>query len=92
MTHSANPEELEGLGTTLKAQIGIVNKIISDVDGPLGSIVWTGPAKEAFRSEWDGNFKTALGKLNEAFEVAGQDCTTRAQGVRIALGTGGGGA
>lgn len=90
MTHAANPDELEALGTTLESQIEIVNKIISDVDSPLNSIVWTGPAKDAFQSEWDSSFKSALGKLNEAFGAAGRDCKQRATGVRSVLGTGAG--
>jgi uncharacterized protein YukE len=86
MTHAANPDELEALGGTLERQIEIVNKIIKDVDAPLDSIVWTGPAKDAFKTEWDTNFKSALGKLNEAFGAAGRDCKTRAVGVRTVLG------
>lgn len=89
MTHAANPDELEGLGSTLEAQIEIVERIIAAVDSPLNSIVWTGPAKDAFKSEWDTSFKGALGKLNEAFGAAGRDCKQRATGVRAVLGTGG---
>jgi uncharacterized protein YukE len=89
MTHAANPDELEGLGSTLEAQIAIVDKIVADVDSPLNSIVWTGPAKDAFKTEWDTNFKGALAKLNEAFGAAGKDCRDRAVGVRAVLGTGG---
>jgi uncharacterized protein YukE len=89
MTHAANPDELEGLGSTLEAQIAIVDKIVADVDSPLNSIVWTGPAKDAFKTEWDTNFTGALAKLNEAFGAAGKDCRDRAVGVRAVLGTGG---
>jgi hypothetical protein len=89
MTHAANPDELEGLGTTLENQIGIVEQMIKDVDSPLNSIVWTGPAKDAFKTEWDTNFKGALAKLNTAFGAAGKDCKDRAAGVRTVLGIGG---
>ena len=89
MTHAANPDELEGLGSTLEAQIAIVDKIVADVDSPLNSIVWTGPAKDAFKTEWDTNFKGALAKLNEALGAAGKDCRDRAGGGRAVLGTGG---
>ena len=85
-THAVTPEELTSLGNTLKAQIGEVNQIISSVDNPLGSIPWSGPAKDKFTEEWNGNFKSALSKLNEAFDVAGKDCIDRAEGARIALG------
>lgn len=90
MNYGANPDELEAFGTTLEGQIEIVNKIIADVDSPLRSIAWTGPAKDAFTTEWDTNFKSALGKLTEAFSAAGKDCKQRATGVRAVLGTGGG--
>lgn len=85
-SHAVTPEELTSLGGTLKSQIEAVNSIVTSVDNPLGSIAWTGPAKEKFTQEWSGNFKTALTKLNEAFEVAGSDCERRAEGARIALG------
>lgn len=85
-THGVTPEELTRLGGTLKAQIDAVNAIISAVDTPLGSIAWSGPAREKFTDEWNGAFKSALGRLNEAFQAAGTDCEQRAEGARIALG------
>lgn len=85
-THAVTPEELAGLGATLKAQIEVVESIIRSVDNPLGSIAWTGPAKQKFTDEWNGNFKVALGRLTEAFQAAGTDCEQRAEGARIALG------
>lgn len=85
-THGVTPEELTSLGGTLKAQIDAVETIIRSVDVPLGSIAWSGPAKEKFCEEWNGNFKAALAKLTEAFQVAGTDCEQRAEGARIALG------
>ncbi|MEL6889970.1 MAG: hypothetical protein AAFP84_00115 [Actinomycetota bacterium] len=84
----ANPDELHALGTTLKQQIGAVDSIIRAVDGPVGSIAWTGPARERFLEEWNGNFKSALTRLNEAFEAAGNDCVARAEGLRHVMGTG----
>ena len=85
MTHSANPDELAGLGVTLENQITVVSEMIKNVDSPLNSIVWTGPAKDAFKTEWDTNFKGALDKLNTAFEAAGKDCKDRAEAVRQVL-------
>lgn len=85
MTHSADPTALESLGSTLEKQITMVEQMIRDVDAPLNSIVWTGPAKDAFKTEWDTTFKSALGKLNEAFGAAGLDCKQRAIAVRQVL-------
>lgn len=85
-TYSVTPDELTDLGRTLKAQIDAVDTIIRSVDGPLGSIGWTGPARDKFSEEWNGNFKSALAKLNEAFRLAGTDCEQRAEGARLSLG------
>ncbi|WP_420451587.1 WXG100 family type VII secretion target [Ilumatobacter sp.] len=85
MTHAANPDELAALGVTLQNQITVVEDVIRNVDGPLNSIVWTGPAKDAFKAEWDTSFKGALGRLNAAFENAGSDCRNRAEAVRQVL-------
>ncbi len=85
-THAVTPEELSSLGGTLKAQIGVVESIIRSVDTPLASIAWSGPAKQKFTEEWNGNFKVALGRLTDAFQAAGTDCEQRAEGARLALG------
>ena len=85
-THAVTPEELTGLGGTLKAQIDVVESIIRSVDTPLATIAWSGPAKQKFSEEWNGNFKVALGRLTEAFQLAGTDCEQRAEAARLALG------
>ncbi len=85
MTHAANPDELEGFGATLEHQIATVDSMMKVVDDGLNGIVWTGPAKDAFRAQWDGEFKRALTSLNTAFGNAGSDCKQRAAGVRQVL-------
>lgn len=90
VSHGATPEELDDIGATLLAQIAIVNKIVTDVDSPLNNSSWIGPARDAFQTEWDGSFKTALTKLNDAFDATGNDCKKRAEGTRMVLGSGGG--
>jgi uncharacterized protein YukE len=89
MSHSADPDALESFGRTMKDQMLKIDQLMKDVDGPLNSIVWTGPAKDRFKSEWETSFKGALGKLNVALDAAGLDCQNRAQGVRQVLGVGG---
>ncbi len=84
----ANPDELHALGTTLQRQMAAVDEIVRQVDGPVGTIAWTGPARDRFLEEWNGNFKVALGRLNEAFEAAGADCVARADGLRAVMGAG----
>ena len=87
-TYGANPDELAQLGATLRNQIEAVNAIIRSVDAPLTSTNWSGPARERFLSEWNGSFKQALGRLNEAFDAAGTDCSRRADALRTVMGAG----
>jgi len=87
-TVSADIEELERFGKTMKDQIDKVEQLTKEVDGSLGSLVWTGPARDRFQGEWDTNFKSALGKLSSALAEAGADCQARAQGTRQVLGLG----
>lgn len=87
--YGANPDELAALGRTLTAQIERVEAMIASVDGPLASTTWQGPAKERFVEEWQGDFKSALAKLTEAFGAAGDDCTRRADLLRQVMGVGG---
>ncbi len=84
----ANPDELHALGTTLRQQIAVGDGIVRSVDGPVGSIAWTGPARDRFVEEWNTGFRTALVRLTDAFEAAGADCIARADGLRTVMGSG----
>ena len=52
----------------------------------LDGTAWTGPARDQFVEDWNGSFKQALGKLNEAFGLAGRDCITMSDELRRVLG------
>lgn len=84
--YGANPEQLANLGRTLTNQIETMNGLISTVDGVLGGTTWTGPARDRFGEEWNGSFKQALGRLNEAFGAAGRDCVLRAEELQRVMG------
>ena len=84
--YGANPEQLEQLGNTLKRQIESINSVISTVSSALGGTTWTGPARERFESDWNGSFHSALTRLNEAFDAAGQGCVLRTQELRRVMG------
>ena len=86
--YGANPEELRGLGASLTAQIERIDAVTSTVDGVLNGTNWTGPARDRFVEEWNNSFKSALGKLNEAFGAAGKDCTARSEELRRVMGIG----
>ena len=71
--YGANPEQLAALGRTLTNQIDAINQLMSTVDGVLNGTTWTGPARDRFGEDWNGSFKQALNRLNEAFDAAGRD-------------------
>jgi len=86
--YGANPEQLTTLGTTLTRQIDTIAQLMSTVDGVLAGTTWQGPARERFVEDWNGSFKQALGKLNDAFGLAGRDCVARSEELRRIMGAG----
>ena len=86
--YGANPEQLANLGTTLTRQIDSITQMMSTVDGVINGTTWQGPARERFVDEWNGSFKQALGKLNDAFGMAGRDCVARSDELRRIMGVG----
>ena len=85
--YGANPDQLEHLGSTLKRQIEAINSVMSTVTSALSGTTWMGPARDQFEQEWQGSFRAALTRLNDAFEAAGQDCVLRTQELRRVMGT-----
>jgi uncharacterized protein YukE len=84
--YGADPDQLQALGTTLKRQMEAVSSVLSQVSGVLGTTLWQGPAHDRFANDWNGAFRDALNRLNQAFEAAGQDCTARAEELRRVMG------
>jgi len=88
LMYGANPEQLTHLGTTLTRQIDAITQMITTVDGVLNGTTWQGPAHDRFVEDWNGSFKQALNRLNEAFGTAGRACITRSDELRRLMGTG----
>lgn len=84
--YGANPEQLAHLGRTLTQQIDAITQVMSTVDGVLSGTTWHGPARERFGEDWNGSFKQALARLNEAFGSAGRDCVLRAEELQRVMG------
>lgn len=84
--YGADPEQLAHLGRTLNQQIDQITQVMATVDSVLNGTTWTGPARVRFSEEWNGSFKQALGRLNEAFGMAGRDCVMRAEELRRVMG------
>jgi uncharacterized protein YukE len=84
--YGANPEQLTALGTKLKAQITSIESVMSTVSSTLSGTTWHGPARDQFESDWNTTFRSALSKLNQAFDAAGHDCLRRSDALRQVMG------
>ena len=82
----ANPEQLSALGRNLQRQIEAINTVMSTVTSTLGGTTWVGPARDQFENDWNSTFRTALNRLNQAFEAAGNDCVNRATDLQRVMG------
>jgi uncharacterized protein YukE len=84
--YGANPEQLNGLGRSMKQQRTAIDGVIGAVSSALAGTVWEGPARQQFESEWNTTFKGALNRLTEAFDVAGTDCINRSSELQRVMG------
>lgn len=84
--YGANPEQLAALGRSLKQQMTSIEGVINAVSSALGGTTWVGPARDQFESDWNTSFRTALGKLNQAFDAAGSDCIARSNDLQRVMG------
>ena len=84
--YGANPDQLSDLGRSLKNQIDSINTVVSTVTSALTGTTWVGPARDQFENDWNTTFKSALNRLNEAFDAAGADCMSRADELRRVMG------
>jgi len=84
--YGANPEQLAQLGRTLTDQIEAIGRLVATVDSAIGSTTWQGPARQRFEQDWNGSFRQALARLEEAFGAAGRDCIARSQELQRIMG------
>ena len=84
--YGANPEQLASLGRSLKQQITSIEGVMNAVTSALGGTTWVGPARDQFENDWNTSFRTALGKLNQAFDAAGSDCIARSSDLQRVMG------
>ena len=84
--YGADPEQLAALGQAMKRQITSIDEVVNTVNAALGGTAWEGPARRQFESDWNTTFRTALTRLNEAFEAAGQSCISRSTELERVMG------
>ena len=86
--YGAVPSELREFGLKFVAQQDSVSAIQETVFTALSSTTWTGPARDAFEASWNGQFNNALNGLKAAFDAAGREAISRADGLEQVMGAG----
>ena len=84
--YGANPQQLADLGRSLKNQMESINSVISTVTSALSGTTWTGPARDQFENDWNTTFRSALNRLNDSFDAAGQSCISRSTELERVMG------
>ncbi len=84
--YGANPEQLAALGRSMQQQMAAIDGVLHTVTTALGGTTWMGPARDRFEQDWTTTFRTALQRLNQAFEAAGRDCIARSAELERVMG------
>lgn len=63
-----DPQQMQQLAGRFRHEAQAVADLQARITAALGDTVWTGPAAERFRQEWDGTFRQALVRLQEALD------------------------
>lgn len=82
----ADPHQLASLGRSLQRQIDALDQVVSTVTSALAATEWTGPARQRFEQDWNTTFRSALARMQQAFEAAGSDCVRMSDDLQRLLG------
>jgi WXG100 family type VII secretion target len=63
-----DPQQMQQLSVQFRNEGQQVADVASRITGTLANTVWTGPAADRFRQEWEGDFRQVLARLQEALE------------------------
>lgn len=85
--YGANPEQLAQLGRSMQQQSEAIRGVVATVSSALAGTTWMGPARDRFEHDWNTSFRTALGRLTEAVELAGRDCVARSAELQRVMGS-----
>jgi WXG100 family type VII secretion target len=73
----AELEQMQQLRSTFDRNAQSVNQLNSSISGQVSNTWWVGPAADKFRAAWEGEFRPALKKLEQALMEAGQEVQRR---------------
>jgi len=79
-----NLEQLTSLKGKFNTEAQDVQRLIASVTSALEATWWVGPAAERFRQSWNGEFRPALNRLDQALQEAGREVGNREQALRNA--------
>ena len=83
-TIGAEMGQLQQLGQKFTQESQTVNQLTASINGQVGSTWWKGPAADRFRQAWEGEFRPALQKLEQALQEASQEVKQRHQALEQA--------
>lgn len=76
-----DPQQMQQLSVQFRNEGQQVADLASRITGTLANTVWTGPAADRFRQEWEGDFRQVLARLQEALERNAQVVDTRLRAI-----------
>ncbi len=76
-----DPQQMQHLAARFRDESRAVGELQGRVTAALGDTLWTGPAAQRFRQEWEGSFRQALARLQEALEQNAQVVDARLRAI-----------
>ena len=84
----ADVEALDQLAKQFSSEAEKIKAAISSIGGKVHGVWWKGRDADQFKSEWDGQYKSALQRVAHALEDASKKVKNEAQQQRITSGQG----
>jgi uncharacterized protein YukE len=80
----ATIEEMQQLQATFTRESGTVQQLTTVISGQVGNTWWVGPAAERFKSQWEGEFRPMLGRLEASLQECSAEVQRRSQAIQEA--------
>ncbi|MDT5101314.1 MAG: hypothetical protein QOC76_5051 [Mycobacterium sp.] len=79
-------EQVQQLASQLNTRADDIQRLVSQLSSTVDAVDWQGPDAERFRSEWQGQHRTALNAVVSALHDASQSARRSAQDQQTASG------
>lgn len=76
--------QMQQLRSTFDKNSQLVSELTASISGQVSNTWWVGPAADKFRAAWDGEFRPALQKLQQALVEAAQEVQRRHDAIQAA--------